>query len=140
MTNTLMNRNASGMLDPFERLARSFWEPMESLDQVLKTDINETDDQYQVKVDVPGIDKQDVKLDYRDNTLSIKVQKDSFEDHEDQDQNVVMNERRTGTLQRQYALPNVAADKITAVQADGVLTITLPKTQPSNDDGQIEIQ
>jgi len=140
MTNTLMNRNAYGMLDPFERLARSLWEPMESLDQVLKTDINETDDQYQVKVDVPGIDKQDVKLDYRDNTLSIKVQKDSFEDHEDQDQNVVMNERRTGTLQRQYALPNVAADKITAVQADGVLTITLPKTQPSNDDGQIEIQ
>ncbi|WP_047998700.1 Hsp20/alpha crystallin family protein [Lactiplantibacillus herbarum] len=140
MTNTLMNRNAYGMLDPFERMARSLWEPMESLDQVLKTDINETDDQYQVKVDVPGIDKQDVKLDYRDNTLSIKVQKDSFEDHEDQDQNVVMNERRTGTLQRQYALPNIAADKITAVQADGVLTITLPKTQPSNDDGQIEIQ
>ena len=139
MTNTLMNRNA-GMLDPFERLARSFWEPMASLDQVLKTDINETADQYQVKVDVPGIDKQDVKLDYRDNLLSIKVQKDSFEDHEDQDQNVVMNERHTGTLQRQYTLPNVAADKITAVQADGVLTITLPKTQTSNDDNQIEIQ
>jgi len=140
MTNTLMNRNASGMLDPFERLARSFWTPMENLDQVLKTDINETDDQYQVKVDVPGIDKQDVKLDYRNDVLSIKVQKDSFVDHEDKDQNVVMNERHTGILQRQYALPNVAADKITATQADGVLTITLPKTQPNNDDSQIEIQ
>ncbi|MCP6755792.1 Hsp20/alpha crystallin family protein, partial [Klebsiella pneumoniae] len=97
-------------------------------------------DPYQVKVDVPGIDKQDVKLDYRDNVLSIKVQKDSFVDHEDQDQNIVMNERHTGTLQRQYMLPNVAADKITASQADGVLTITLPKTQPSANDGQIEIQ
>lgn len=140
MTNTLMSRNASGMLDPFERLARSFWTPMENLDQVLKTDINETDDQYQVKVDVPGIDKQDVKLDYRNDVLSIKVQKDSFVDHEDKDQNVVMNERHTGILQRQYALPNVAADKITATQADGVLTITLPKTQPNNDDSQIEIQ
>ena len=140
MANTLMNRNDFGMLDPFERMARSFWAPLENMDQVLKTDINETDDQYQVKVDVPGIDKQDVKLDYRDNVLSIKVQKDSFVDHEDQDQNIVMNERHTGTLQRQYMLPNVAADKITASQADGVLKITLPKTQPSANDGQIEIQ
>jgi HSP20 family protein len=110
------------------------------MDQVLKTDISETDDQYQVKVDVPGIDKQDVKLDYRDNVLSIKVQKDSFVDHEDEQQNVVMNERHTGTLQRQYMLPNVAADKISASQADGVLTITLPKTQASDDNGTIEIQ
>ncbi|MFW2845488.1 Hsp20 family protein [Lactiplantibacillus plantarum] len=53
---------------------------------------------------------------------------------------MVMNERHTGTLQRQYMLPNVAADKITASQADGDLTITLPKTQPSENDGQIEIQ
>ncbi|WP_455387054.1 Hsp20 family protein [Lactiplantibacillus pentosus] len=81
MANTLMNRNDFGMMDPFERLARSFWTPFENMDQVLKTDISETDDQYQVKVDVPGIDKQDVKLDYRDNVLSIKVQKDSFVDH-----------------------------------------------------------
>ncbi|MCB5220395.1 Hsp20/alpha crystallin family protein [Lactiplantibacillus pentosus] len=140
MANTLMNRNDFGMMDPFERLARSFWTPFENMDQVLKTDISETDDQYQVKVDVPGIDKQDVKLDYRDNVLSIKVQKDSFVDHEDEQQNVVMNERHTGTLQRQYMLPNVAADKISASQADGVLTITLPKMQASDDNGTIEIQ
>ncbi|MBU7447495.1 MULTISPECIES: Hsp20/alpha crystallin family protein [Lactiplantibacillus] len=140
MANTLMNRNDFGMMDPFERLARSFWTPFENMDQVLKTDISETDDQYQVKVDVPGIGKQDVKLDYRDNVLSIKVQKDSFVDHEDEQQNVVMNERHTGTLQRQYMLPNVAADKISASQADGVLTITLPKTQASDDNGTIEIQ
>ncbi|MGA3269966.1 Hsp20/alpha crystallin family protein [Lactiplantibacillus pentosus] len=140
MANTLMNRNDFGMMDPFERLARSFWTPFENMDQVLKTDISETDDQYQVKVDVPGIDKQDVKLDYRDNVLSIKVQKDSFVDHEDEQQNVVMNERHTGTLQRQYMLPNVAADKISVSQADGVLTITLPKTQASDDNGTIEIQ
>ena len=140
MANTLMNRENFGMLDPFERMAQNFWAPLEGLNQALKTDINETDDQYQVKVDVPGIDKQDVKLDYRDNVLSIKVEKHSFVDHEDQDQNVVMNERHTGTLQREYALPNVAVDKITATQTDGVLTITLPKTAPADNAGQIEIQ
>ena len=140
MANTLMNRNDFGMLDPFERMARNFWAPLENLDQVLKTDIKETDDQYQVKVDVTGIDKQDVKLDYRDNVLSIRVEKQSFTDHEDHDQNVVMNERHTGTLQREYVLPNVAADQISATQSDGVLTITLPKTAPAQNEGQIEIQ
>lgn len=140
MANALMNRNDFGMLDPFERMAESFWAPLTNWDQTLKTDINETDDQYQVKVDVPGIDKQDVKLDYRNNVLSIKVTKQSFADHEDKDHNVVMNERHAGTLQRAYELPNVAADKITATQTDGVLTITLPKTAPSANEGHIEIQ
>ncbi|MFB9769185.1 Hsp20/alpha crystallin family protein [Lactiplantibacillus modestisalitolerans] len=139
MANALMNRN-DGMLDPFDRMVRNFWTPFETMTETLKTDINETDDQYQVKVDVPGIDKKDVKLAYRDNVLAIKVQKDSFVDHEDQKQNVVMNERHSGTLQRSYMLPNVAADKITATQADGVLTITLPKTAPAKNAGQIEIQ
>lgn len=140
MANALMNRNNFNMLDPFERMAQSFWAPFEGLDQALKTDISETDDQYQVKVDVPGIDKKDVKLDYRNNVLSIRVQKQSFVDHEDKDQNVVMNERRAGTLQRQYALPNVAVDKISAAQTDGVLTITLPKTAPTTNAGHIDIQ
>ncbi|CAJ1224744.1 Hsp20/alpha crystallin family protein [Lactiplantibacillus xiangfangensis] len=140
MANTLMNKNDFGMLDPFARMAQDFWAPFTSMDQALKTDIDETDDRYQVKVDVPGIDKQDVKLDYRDNVLSIKVQKNSFVDHEDKDQNVVLNERHAGTLQRQYVLPNVAADKISATQTAGVLTITLPKTAPAKDAGHIEIQ
>lgn len=135
-----MNRNDFDMVDPFERMARNFWAPFTDMEQTLKTDISETDDQYQVKVDVPGIDKQDVKLDYRDNVLSIKVQKQSFVDHEDKDQNIVMNERHSGTLQRDYALPNVAVDQIKAVQTDGVLAITLPKTAPADSNGQIKIQ
>ena len=135
----MMNRNDFGMLDPLERLAQNFWAPFEGANQALKTDISENDTQYQVHVDVPGIDKQDVKLSYRDNLLSIKVQKHSFVDHSDQNQNVVMNERREGTLQRDYMLPNVAADQITAQQADGVLTITLPKQAAGENDGKIEI-
>ncbi|MFC6180821.1 Hsp20/alpha crystallin family protein [Lactiplantibacillus daowaiensis] len=139
MANEMMNRNDFGMFDPFARLAENFWAPLAETENVLKTDISETDDQYQVKVDVPGVDKKDVKLAYRDNVLSIKVQKDSFVDHGDQDQNIVMNERRYGSLQRQYTLPNVATDQIKAVQTDGVLTITLPKSKQATDN-KIEIQ
>jgi len=139
MANEMMNRNDFGMFDPFARMAEQFWAAFDKTAEVLKTDISETDDHYQVKVDVPGVDKQDVKLTYRDGMLTIKVQKDTFEDHSDQDQNVVMSERRSGTVQRQYQLPNVAADQIKAVQTDGVLSITLPKTKAAGD-SQIEIQ
>jgi len=127
------------MLDPFERMAQRFWAPFNDGEQVLKTDISETDDQYQVKVDIPGIDKQDVKLAYRDNRLSIKVQKHSFVDHSDQKQDIVMNERREGLLQRDYMLPDVDPEKIKAVQTDGVLTITLPKSKQVTDSGKIAI-
>lgn len=139
MANDLMTRNGFGMMDPFERMAQRLWAPFDDSEQVLKTDISETDDQYQVKVDIPGIDKQDVKLAYRDNLLSIKVQKHSFVDHSDKAQNVVMNERREGTLQRDYMLPDVEADQIKASQTDGVLTITLPKSKDVTSDGKIEI-
>lgn len=139
MANEMMNRNDFGMLDPFERMAQRFWAPFNDGEQVLKTDISETDDHYQVKVDIPGIDKQDVKLAYRDNRLSIKVQKHSFVDHSDQKQDIVMNERREGLLQRDYMLPDVDPEKIKAVQTDGVLTITLPKSKQVTDSGKIEI-
>lgn len=139
MANEMMNRNDFGMLDPFERMAQRFWAPFNDGEQVLKTDISETDDQYQVKVDIPGIDKQDVKLAYRDNQLSIKVQKHSFVDHSDQKQDIVMNERREGLLQRDYMLPDVDPEKIKAVQTDGVLTITLPKSKQVTDSGKIAI-
>ncbi|WP_137625679.1 Hsp20/alpha crystallin family protein [Lactiplantibacillus pingfangensis] len=139
MANEMMNRNDFGMLDPFERMAQRFWAPFNDGEQVLKTDISETDDQYQVKVDIPGIDKQDVKLAYRDNRLSIKVQKHSFVDHSDQKQDIVMNERREGLLQRDYMLPDVDPEKIKAVQTDGVLTITLPKSKQVTDSGKIAI-
>ena len=139
MANEMMNRNGFGMLDPFERMAQRFWAPFDDGEQVLKTDISETDDQYQVKVDIPGIDKQDVKLAYRDNLLSIKVQKHSFVDHSDQKQDVVMNERHEGLLQRDYMLPDVDPEQIKATQTDGVLTITLPKSKQVTDNGKIEI-
>jgi len=140
MANEMMNRNNDfGMFDPFARMAARFWEPFNDDEAALKTDISETDSTYTVKVDVPGIDKKDVKLAYRDNVLSIKVQKDSFVDHDDKDQDVMMHERRYGSLQRSYALPNVAADQIKATQADGVLTITLPKSKQATDN-KIEIQ
>ncbi|WP_434432865.1 Hsp20/alpha crystallin family protein [Lactiplantibacillus paraplantarum] len=106
---------------------------------VLKTDIKENDDQYTMKVDVPGIDKQDIALKYRDGTLSIAVKRDSISDESDKDGNIIASERQTGRFGRQYALPDVDVDKIEARYENGVLQLTLPK-KAAADTHHIEIQ
>ncbi len=141
MANDLMNRN-DWMTDPFFDMGRRFFDnfvPTET-SKVLKTDIKENDKSYVAKVDVPGIEKNDIKLNYQDNILSISVKKDDFNDHEDKQGNVLMSERSYGAMSRSYRLPNVDEANIAAKYADGVLTITLPKlTETPKNPHTIEI-
>ncbi|BDZ32164.1 Hsp20/alpha crystallin family protein [Lactiplantibacillus sp. WILCCON 0030] len=106
---------------------------------VLKTDIKENDEQYEMHVDVPGIKKDDIALKYRDGNLSIAVKRDSISDDSDKDGNMIASERRTGRFGRQYALPDVDASKIEAHYEDGVLKLILPK-KAAADTHHIEIQ
>jgi len=106
---------------------------------VLKTDIKENDEQYTMKVDVPGIDKKDIALKYRDGTLSIAVKRDSISDESDHDGNIIASERQSGRFGRQYSLPDVDVDKIEARYEHGVLSLTLPK-KTAADTHHIEIQ
>lgn len=119
-------------------LGRSFWNVANN-GSVLKTDIKENDEQYVMKIDVPGIDKKDIALKYRDGTLSLAVKRDSFDDESDADGNVIASERRSGRFGRQYSLPDVDVDKIEARYENGVLQLTLPK-KAAADTHHIEIQ
>lgn len=142
MANEMMRRN-DWLEDPFfDNLGRHFFSGFmpEAQTNALKTDINETDTNYVAKVDVPGIEKNDIKLNYQDNILSISVNKTSFNDHQDKDGNTLMSERSYGAMSRSYRLPNVDEKAITASYTDGVLTITLPKlTEAQQSPHQITI-
>ena len=76
MANELMNRFD---LDPFfDRMAHRFFSPSDFDKDYenfgnLKTDINETDKDYSLKIDVPGIDKNNIHLNYQDGVLSINI-------------------------------------------------------------------
>ncbi|KRO16294.1 Hsp20/alpha crystallin family protein [Lacticaseibacillus saniviri] len=132
MANNLSRRN-DWLTDPvFGDMGRRFFDgflPTQNPigDRVLKTDIKDTDKAYIAKVDVPGIDKKDIQLNYQDNVLSISVKKDDFTDHEDEEGNLLMSERNYGRMSRSYRIPNVDEGAITAAYDAGVLTVTLPK-------------
>lgn len=140
MANDMMNwhNDLTKMDDLVNGLGRSIWNVTNN-GALLKTDIKETDDQYVMNIDVPGIDKKDIALKYRDGTLSVAVKRESLSDDSDHDGNLIASERQTGRFGRQYALPDVDADKITARYENGVLALTLPK-KAAADTHHIEIQ
>ena len=118
-----------------------FGEPFFTMDSSnnMKSDVIKTDGGYQVTVDIPGVDKDDIDLSYDQDVLSIKAKRDSTLDQKDKENNVIASERSYGEYVRNYRLPDVLADKISAKAEDGVLTIDLPKAERKETGHKIEI-
>ncbi len=91
-------------------------------------DVYETDGSYVLKADLPGINKEDIKIDVNDNTLTFKGEK-KFEEKTEKD-SYVRVERSYGSFTRSFTLSdNVDAENIKASYKDGVLEITLSKKE-----------
>jgi HSP20 family protein len=94
----------------------------------LALDVAEKDDAYVVKASLPGVNPDDVEITLADNVLTIRGE--TKQDQEIKQENYHLRERRFGTFMRSVTLPNaVDADKIEAVNENGVLTLTLPKAE-----------
>ena len=91
-------------------------------------DVYEQKDNFVVKAELPGMKKEDIQVSLHDGSLSISGERKSETKHEDAD--VYRAERFFGRFQRAVTLPApVAPDKVKAQYKDGVLTVTLPKTE-----------
>lgn len=91
-------------------------------------DIDEQDDKYLIKADLPGVDKQDIDVKLENGMLSIRGEKRT----ESQTGNGKRHrtERFHGTFARSFTLPDsVDADKVDANYRDGVLTLAIPKME-----------
>lgn len=90
-------------------------------------DVYEGKDSFVVKAELPGMKKEDIEVSFHDGSLSLAGERQSESKHEDAE--VYRAERFFGRFQRTVTLPApVAMDKIKAAYKDGVLTVTLPKT------------
>ena len=102
-------------------------------------DVEERENEFVVALDIPGVDKKDVKVSVEGNVLSVKGER-KYERTEDEDGRCYCNERRFGTFSRSFSLSKrIDSGKITAKHTDGVLTITLPKAEEAKE-REIEIQ
>jgi HSP20 family protein len=90
-------------------------------------DIVESDQSYTITAEMPGVQADNVEVRFSEGRLTIKGEKK--EQKEEERKGVFVSERRYGSFQRIFKVPeSVDTDKISATFADGVLTITLPKT------------
>ncbi|TIO32702.1 Hsp20/alpha crystallin family protein [Mesorhizobium sp.] len=90
-------------------------------------DLVEKGKEYEITAELPGIDEKNVEIKLANRTLTIKGEK--TEEKEEKDKDYYLSERRYGSFQRSFQLPEgVDADKIDASFAKGVLTVKLPKT------------
>jgi HSP20 family protein len=91
-------------------------------------DVSEDKDNVIIKAEMPGMSREDVKISIQDNVLTLKGEKK--QEKEEKDKNYHRIERSYGSFCRSFQLPtSVKSDKIKAAYKDGVLSITLPKTE-----------
>jgi HSP20 family protein len=123
----------SDLRDEIDRLFESPLSELTRTSQLLSgwtpaLDVYEGKDSFVVKAELPGMKKEDIEVSLHDGSLSISGERKTETKHEDAE--VYRAERFFGRFQRTVTLPTaVAADKVKAAYKDGVLTITLPKTE-----------
>lgn len=93
----------------------------------MKCDIYEKGGKVHIELDVPGFNKEDVKVDLDDGILTIAATK--HEDKEEKEKNYYCKERSFGSFKRQFNVGNVKENEIDAKFNNGVLKISFPKEE-----------
>ena len=93
-----------------------------------RLDVKETDKEFRVSVELPGVAEEDIEVDVDDDLLTVRAEKKEEREIERADQHVT--ERRFGVFQRSIRLPqSVDAQTVKATLDNGVLQIAIPKSE-----------
>ncbi|NLO20434.1 MAG: Hsp20/alpha crystallin family protein [Syntrophomonadaceae bacterium] len=105
----------------------------------IRADIKEKGNDYIVEADLPGVNREEIVVEFKEDILTITTQKQK--DLDEEKENYVRRERRRGKMSRSFYVPNIDSEGITADYKDGVLKIVLPKVQEDVSDAhRIEIK
>jgi len=118
--------NPFDLIDPF---FDAFWGGNNAHTDVMRTDITDEGDHYQLKIDMPAIAKEDIKISLAEGYLSITA---TFGDKEDnKDGRYIRRERHVGSYTRSfYVGEEVTEEDLKAKLEEGVLIVSVTKPQP----------
>ncbi|MCR5431743.1 MAG: Hsp20/alpha crystallin family protein [Lachnospiraceae bacterium] len=99
---------------------------------VMKTDVQETEDGYDVDIDLPGFKKDEIKLSLENGYLSVSAAKSLDNDKKDKKGKIIRQERYAGSMERSFFVgDNLTEENIKAKFEDGVLKLHVPKEEPA---------
>ena len=98
--------------------------------RLMKTDVHEQEDQYEVDMDLPGFKKEEISLELNNGYLTVSAAKGLDKDENDKKGKLIRQERYAGSMQRSfYVGENLTEEDIKASFKHGVLSLTIPKKE-----------
>lgn len=99
-----------------------------SVQNLMRTDVREVGDKYEIDIELPGFKKEDVKAQLKDGYLTISAVKDADNGQKDDNGRYIRRERFSGSVSRQFFVgKNITESDIHAKFENGVLKLTVPR-------------
>ena len=108
----------------FDDMERSFFGSPAAV-SAFRTDVTDTGDAFKLEAELPGFNKEDIKLDVENDCLTISAERRMESD--DKQPNFVKRERFYGSYSRSFDVSGINVDGIEAAYDNGVLTLNMPK-------------
>jgi len=103
----------------------------------IRTDIKESDKAYVFEAELPGVKKEDIFLELKDDVLTFGLEQN--QEQEEERDGYLCRERRVGSVRRSFRVDRVAEADVKASYTDGILRIVLPKAEQVETSRRIEI-
>ena len=94
---------------------------------LMKTDVRETEDTYEVDIDLPGFKKDEISVDLKDGYLTVSAAKGLDKDEQDKKGRYIRQERYAGSCSRSFYVGDVEPKDVSAKYEDGILKLSMPK-------------
>lgn len=137
---TPYNRRNRGISE-IEKMFDSMFSDLPQLPQLegfdLRVDITEDDESYTIYADLPGVKKEDINIEIKEDILTLSVTRD--EKYEEKKDDYIRKERKYGSFKRSFYIDDVDIENIKAKLDEGILKIKLKKKE-SKDDTSIKIE
>ena len=137
MSNYLPTVFGENLMDVFDDFDRSFFRGFGNVDHALygkhaqhmmKTDVKELEDSYEVDVDLPGFKKDEIHLELNNGYLTISTEKSMEKTNENKKGKMLRQERYSGVMQRSFFVgEHLTEEDIKASYDSGVLHVIIPK-------------
>ena len=94
---------------------------------LMKTDVRETENSYEVDIDLPGFKKDEIKVDLKDGYLTVSAAKGLDKDENDKKGRYIRQERYAGACSRSFYVGDMEPEDVSAKYEDGILKLSMPK-------------